>query len=225
MRLCTTFLLIALAAVASADITLRFWKKPCGEGDEVQCAAPGEDARYCCQSGKPFCVTADCVGCRDGNDLYSFTSNSCGGNPLNACREPRCCVGAGSGNNCAVMMELGAGGKGLGPQDGGNSTVSKQKCQARYPHKMIFADGKGERHEIFMQLGTMDKAYELYEAENWDELLKEFPKYSISPSHAQRHSTNAYQPVRSITIHNLTQSLKLDKRWKRGVRQPAMARN
>lgn len=47
------------------------------------------------------------------------------------------------------------------------------------PNKMVFFDESGERHEIYLPKGTFQRAVDLSQAKNWDELSK-FPVYSKS---------------------------------------------
>jgi hypothetical protein len=44
------------------------------------------------------------------------------------------------------------------------------------PQVMTFKDPSGVEHRIFMDLGTHERAYQLYMDENWEE-LKKFPIY------------------------------------------------
>ncbi|KAF2668187.1 hypothetical protein BT63DRAFT_455819 [Microthyrium microscopicum] len=182
------FTLFVLTQLASADITLRFWKNNSCGGAKQECSQPGEDFGFCCTSEKPFCSTGDCVGCRNGNDIYGFNRAACGGGALTACREPGCCISLGDSNTCALIMEIGAGSQQL---PSGNFTFTNRdgeqtKCKGvRYPHKMTFSDETGEEHVIFMPLGTMERANELVMADDWEQLKKEFPKYS--KSHGQQH--------------------------------------
>jgi len=47
----------------------------------------------------------------------------------------------------------------------------------RYPHKMTFTDHNGDKHEIFMPLGSMERVNKLTIDKDWSTLLQEFPKY------------------------------------------------
>lgn len=51
------------------------------------------------------------------------------------------------------------------------------------PELMIFEDQAGEKYRIFMDIGTHERAYQLFMDENWEE-LKKFPKYSTQFLHS-----------------------------------------
>ncbi|KAH8703766.1 hypothetical protein BGW36DRAFT_423314 [Talaromyces proteolyticus] len=46
-----------------------------------------------------------------------------------------------------------------------------------HPDKMVFFDNSGERHEIYLPKETYQRAVDLSQAKNWDELSK-FPTYA-----------------------------------------------
>ncbi|GIJ85109.1 hypothetical protein Asppvi_003965 [Aspergillus pseudoviridinutans] len=64
--------------------------------------------------------------------------------------------------------------------DDGNTTQAPEQFSSCpktvQPNKLVFFDKSGERHEIYLPKGTIQKAIDLSQEENWDELLK-FPLY------------------------------------------------
>ncbi|KAF7166918.1 hypothetical protein CNMCM5623_000455 [Aspergillus felis] len=68
-----------------------------------------------------------------------------------------------------------------GTADDGNTTQAPEQfsscTKTVQPNKLVFFDKSGERHEIYLPKGTLQKAIGLLQEENWDELLK-FPPYN-----------------------------------------------
>jgi hypothetical protein len=66
--------------------------------------------------------------------------------------------------------------------DGNANQAPEQSSYCRKsvePNKLVFFGRSGELHEIYVPKGTLQKAIDLLQEENWDELLK-FPPYSES---------------------------------------------
>ncbi|GAQ07580.1 hypothetical protein ALT_4901 [Aspergillus lentulus] len=83
------------------------------------------------------------------------------------------------------VPEVKDGGKGKldGTAGDGDTTQAPEQfssCRKSVqPNKLVFFGKSGERHEIYLPKGTIQKALDLLQEENWDELLK-FPPYSES---------------------------------------------
>ncbi|GFF82219.1 hypothetical protein IFM47457_05730 [Aspergillus lentulus] len=83
------------------------------------------------------------------------------------------------------VPEVKDGGKGEldGTAGDGDTTQAPEQLsscpKSVQPNKLVFFDKSGERHEIYLPKGTIQKALDLLQEENWDELLK-FPPYSES---------------------------------------------
>ncbi|PKX95328.1 uncharacterized protein P174DRAFT_403998 [Aspergillus novofumigatus IBT 16806] len=75
------------------------------------------------------------------------------------------------------------GGKGelAGIAGDGDTTQAPEQFSSCHksvqPNKLVFFGKSGERHEIYLPKGTIQKAIDLLQEENWDELLK-FPPYT-----------------------------------------------
>lgn len=159
-----------------------------------QCGDIG--AGVCCQAARPFCRFVECAGCVVGNDIYSFNQARCNIGAHNSCRDgvdAHCCIGAGNGNTCAAQWNRGGGPGRLVVMSGSvppeNPNLGKECELIVECNQLNYQDGEGVQRQIFIPKGTMSRATELLEAENWEELAK-FPVWGKSFFRLSRASNN-----------------------------------
>lgn len=174
------YLFVALTTSSLATELIFFRPGPCDlTRDHMQCGNASPE--QCCIGGSPWCGSLSCVGCVQGNDLYSYGRASCSRGALHTCREPAsgasCCIGLGGGNTCAGNYFPGGAQAESVPMSQVEGAAPEAGCEKLVePNKLVFTDDEGVRHAIHMPAGTFKTANEHYIAENYDE-LKKFPAW------------------------------------------------
>jgi hypothetical protein len=142
----------------------------------------------CCDSAAPFCQLLFCNGCSQGDYLFSYFSATCSNSNYGFCVEPGsgsyCCESLRGGSACAAKYSGSATKRSntIAAEDKNHNVsqsnitivdgiIDPDSCERRLqPNKMVFFDDSGERHEIYLPQGTFQRAVELSQAKNWDEL-------------------------------------------------------